>query len=51
LPENLATESEHDLVRELARSVDGVASGRGFVAGDSACPTAPSPPLGDAGED
>src|SRR5215218_5947302 len=50
LPENLATESEHDLVRGLGRSVEGVASGRGSVAGDRACPTAPSPPPG-AGED
>jgi hypothetical protein len=47
----IATESEHDLVRGLGRSVEGVASGRGFVAGDRACPTAPSPPLGGAGED
>src|SRR5215208_7029001 len=40
----IATESEHDLVRWLGRSVEGVASGRGSVAGDRACPSAPSPP-------
>jgi hypothetical protein len=39
----IVTESEHDLVRELWRSVEGVASGRGSVAGDRVCPTAPSP--------
>src|ERR671916_696931 len=42
----IATESEHDLVRELGRSVEGVASGRGSVAGNRACPSAPSPPPG-----
>src|SRR5215217_4647717 len=42
----IAPESEHDLVRGLGRSVEGVASGRGSVAGDRVCPSAPNPPLG-----
>jgi len=42
----IATESEHNLVRGLGRSVEGVASGRGSLAGDRACPSAPSPPPG-----
>src|SRR5215204_7611494 len=35
-----------DLVHRLGRSVEGVASGRGSVAGNRACPSAPSPPPG-----
>ena len=42
----IATESEHDLVRRLGRSVEGVASGRGSAAGNRACPSAPSLPSG-----
>ena len=39
--------SGHDLVRGLGKSVEGVASGRGSVAGNRACPSAPrSPPPG-----
>jgi hypothetical protein len=39
----IATESGHDLVRGLGRSVEGAASGRGSMAGNRACPSAPSP--------
>jgi hypothetical protein len=45
-PVAIATESEHNLVLELGRSVEGMASGRGSVAGNRACPSAPSPPPG-----
>src|SRR5687768_350491 len=38
--------SGRGLVRRLGRFVEGVASGRGFVACNSACPSAPSPPPG-----
>jgi hypothetical protein len=42
----IATESGHDLVRGLGRSVEGAASGRGSMVGNRACPSAPSPPPG-----